>query len=108
MEDNEQLIGQFFKEHRQEIADNGFTEKLMQSLPERTPQFEWLPWVWNGVMITISVVLFIALGGVPMVLGHLSSSLDMALTQGIDMRLLAMMLVAFIFFVCNKALKEAR
>ena len=80
----------------------------MQRLPERSPQFGWLPWVWNGVMITIAVVLFIVLGGVPLLLNNLSNSLDMALTQGIDMRLLMMMFAAFIFFVCNKALKEAR
>ena len=107
MEDNEQLIGQFFKEHRQEIADNGFTDRVMQRLPEQVSQPDWLPWVWNGVMITISVILFIVLGGVPLLLNSLGNYLDAVLTQGVDIRLILVLMVTFVFFVCNKALKEA-
>ena len=38
MEDNDKLIEQFMKQIRQEIADDGFTERVMRGLPERKPQ----------------------------------------------------------------------
>lgn len=107
MEDNERLIEQFMKQHRQEIADDGFTERVMRGLPERKPQFGWLPWVWNGVMIIICVVLFIAFGGVGLVTDALYQNLDMALTQGVDMRVIFALMCAFVFYVSQKAIQRA-
>ena len=107
MEDNDRLIEQFLKQSRQEIADNGFTERVMRGLPEIQTQREWLPVVWNGVMITVAIVLFVLLGGVSLVENALYHYLDGALTQGIDIRLIGAMIVAFVFFICHRALRMA-
>lgn len=107
MEDNDRLIEQFMKQSRQEIADDGFTERVMCALPERKPQFEWLPWVWNGVMIAICVVLFIAFDGVGLVTDALYQNLDMALTQGVDMRVIFALMCAFVFYISQKAIQRA-
>ena len=104
---DEALIASFFAEHRETIADNGFTERVMRGLPERKPQFGWLPWVWNGVMIIICVVLFIAFGGVGLVTDALYQNLDMALTQGVDMRVVFALMCAFVFYVSQKAIQRA-
>lgn len=107
MEDNDRLIEQFMKQSRQEIADDGFTERVMCALPERKPQFEWLPWVWNGVMIAICVVLFIAFDGVGLVTDALYQNLDMALTQGVDMRVIFALMCAFVFYISQRAIQRA-
>ena len=107
MEDNERLIMDFMKQNRQEIIDDGFTERVMRGLPEHQPQFEWLPRVWNGVMILVTVILFIAFGGVGLMKNALYQYLDNALAQGIDMRWMLLFMVTFVGYVCHKTLKTA-
>jgi len=108
MEDNDRLIEQFMKQSRQEIADNGFTERVMRSLPEPKAQHDWLPAVWNGVMIVVAIVLFVLFGGVTIVQNALYHYLDGVLTQGIDIRVIGALMVAYVIFVCHRALKIAR
>ena len=107
MDDNENLIEQFMKQSRQEIADNGFTERVIRRLPESKSQRDWLPEVWNVVMMVVAVLLFVALGGVSLVKNALIQFLDSAMTQGIDMRWMLILMVSFVIFVCHKALKTA-
>ena len=107
MDDNEKLIEQFMKQSRQEIVDDGFTERVMRGLPEHQPLYEWLPRVWNGVMILVALILFIAFGGVSLVKNALVQYLDSAMIQGIDMRWTLLLMVLYICFVCHKALKTA-
>ena len=107
MEDNERLIMDFMKQSRQEIADNGFTERVIRRLPESKSQRDWLPEVWNVVMMVVAVLLFVALGGVSLVKNALIQFLDSAMTQGIDMRWMLILMVSFVIFVCHKALKTA-
>lgn len=107
MEDNERLIEQFMKQHRQEIADDGFTERVMRGLPERKPQHDWLPTIWNAVMMTLALVLFIAFGGVELVKDALYQHLDMALTQGVDLRVIFALMCAFVFYISQKAIQRA-
>ena len=46
--DNDRLLQQFFSEAAsQQIADNGFTERVMQRLPMR---MNWFVRVWNTGM----------------------------------------------------------
>lgn len=107
MEDNERLIEQFLKQNRQEIADDGFTERVMRGLPERKPQYDWLPTIWNAVMMTLALVLFIVFGGVSLVKDALYQNLDLALTQGVDMRVIFALMCAFVFYVSQKAIQRA-
>lgn len=107
MEDNDRLIEQFMKQSRQEIADDGFTERVMRELPDRQAQYDWLPWVWNAVMIVISLLLFFAFGGAGLVKDALYQQLDMALTQGIDLRVVFSLMCAFVFFISYRTLQKA-
>lgn len=53
-------VARFLRENRREVADNGFTEKVMERLPRRYEQLATLiRWI-GGVA---AVILFIILGG---------------------------------------------
>ncbi len=45
----------FFKAHRQEIPDHGFSRKVMHSLPQRTTTLSRL---WSAVCLSIGILLF--------------------------------------------------
>ena len=107
MEDNARLIEQFMKQSRHEIVDDGFTEQVMRGLPEREPQRDWIPSIWNGGMMIMVIILFVAFGGVGLVKNALFQSLDTALTQGIDMRVLLVLICTFVFYISQKALQKA-
>ncbi len=36
MENDDKLLTSFFAEHRQEIADNGFSRRVLRHLPDRS------------------------------------------------------------------------
>ena len=59
------LIEDFFKQvAQQQVEDNGFTERVMKSLPE-SPQekVHRLSLLWTVFCVVLSVVLFFLLGG---------------------------------------------
>ena len=61
MEDNERLLQNFFSEAASTpIADDGFTNRLMQRLPQRV---NWFTRLWNILCITVFAVLFVAFRG---------------------------------------------
>ena len=61
IEDNDSLLQQFFSEAAsQQIADNGFTERVMQRLPSR---MNWFVRIWNTVCIVLFAVLFVVFRG---------------------------------------------
>ena len=107
MEDNDKLIEQFMKQNRQEIVDNGFTERVMRGLPERKPQRDWLPEVWNVVMIVAAIILFVAFGGITAIKSALYQYLDGALTQGVDIRVLLILICTFVFYISQRAIQKA-
>ncbi len=107
MEDSDKLIEQFMKQNRLEIADNGFTERVMQTLPDGKAQRDWLPTVWNAAMMAVVVILFFVFGGVSRVENALYQYLDGVLTQGIDMRVIFALMCAFVFYISRKTLQKA-
>ena len=107
MEDSDKLIEEFMKQNRQDIDDNGFTERVMQTLPDGKAQRDWLPTVWNAAMMAIVIILFIAFGGVSRVENALYQYLDGALTEGIDMRVIFALMCAFVFYISQKTLQKA-
>ena len=56
METNEtdKMLRNFFGEHKQEITDNGFTQRVMRRLPEQTDR-GWIVWVFAAIGIAISL-----------------------------------------------------
>ncbi|MBQ3700492.1 MAG: DUF5056 domain-containing protein [Prevotella sp.] len=60
-EDNDLLLQQFFSDAaRQQIADNGFTERVMQRLPSR---INWFNRLWTMFCIVVFAVLFVVCHG---------------------------------------------
>lgn len=67
MMDNERedkLLKQFFKENRQEIADNGFTHRVMRHLPDR---YVRIARIWTILCAAIAFILFVAFDGLQLV-----------------------------------------
>ena len=58
METNDKLLKQFFSEQKQEIADNGFTRRVVRNLPE-TADRSWIVWVFSAIGMAISMYLVI-------------------------------------------------
>ena len=66
-EDNDLLLKQFFQEaSQQQIADNGFTERVMQRLPQHTSlaaRRTLLTRLWTASCIVVFAVLFVVFHG---------------------------------------------
>ena len=66
-EDNDLLLKQFFQEvAQQQIADNGFTERVMQRLPQHTSlaaRRTLLTRLWTASCIVVFAVLFVVFHG---------------------------------------------
>lgn len=58
--DNDKLLRDFFADNKQEIADDGFSRRVMHHLPDRT---NWLARLWSTFVMAIGLALFVALGG---------------------------------------------
>jgi hypothetical protein len=55
------LLKDFFSEHKQEVADNGFTQRVMQHLPEQADR-SWIVWIFAAIGMAITIYLGINLG----------------------------------------------
>ena len=49
MENDDKLLTSFFAEHRQEIADNGFSRRVLRHLPDRSRH---LAQIWTAFCFT--------------------------------------------------------
>ena len=58
--DNDKLLRDFFAENKQEIADNGFSRRVMHHLPDRNNR---LARIWSAFVMTVAAALFVWLGG---------------------------------------------
>jgi hypothetical protein len=64
---NDKLLKVFFSEHKQEIADNGFTNRVMRRLPEHTDR-GWIVWIFAALGMAITIYLGITSGLVEQIL----------------------------------------
>lgn len=74
METNDNMLNQFFSENKKEIADNGFTRRVMRQLPETTDR-TWIVWVFATIGMAISIYFGISSGLIEqlmMLLKHVS------------------------------------
>ena len=60
-ENDEQLLMRFFDEHRRDIPDNGFTQRVMRQLPARTLR---LSRIWTWLCWAVGIALFFFMDGV--------------------------------------------
>ena len=51
--DNDKLLRDFFAENKQEIADNGFSRRVMHHLPDRSNR---LARIWSAFVMTVRMV----------------------------------------------------
>ena len=92
-EDNEHLLQQFFSDTAHEqIADNGFTERVMRQLPARTG---WFFRLWTPFCITFFVVLFIVFRGWEQLFVHFEGMLQAIASQTFTTN---MLMITCIFF----------
>ena len=54
--DNDKLLRDFFAENKQEIADNGFSRRVMHHLPDRSNR---LARIWSAFVMTVAAALFV-------------------------------------------------
>ena len=59
-ENNDKLLENFFAENRQEVADNGFSRRVMHRLPNRNSRLARL---WTAGGFTLAAVLFVLMDG---------------------------------------------
>ena len=50
MENDDKLLTSFFAEHRQEIADNGFSRRVLRHLPDRSRH---LAQIWTAFCLSL-------------------------------------------------------
>ena len=96
---DERLLQQFFSEAaNQKIEDNGFTERVMQSLPVAS-QRSWLSrfsCLWTWFCISVFVVLFVVFHGWELLAVQFEVMLrTMAATESISINLLMIFSVVF-------------
>ena len=96
--DNDRLLQQFFSEAAsQQIADNGFTERVMQSLPV-ADQRSWLnrfSRLWTWFCIAVFVVLFIVCRGWELLAVQFEVMLRTMATQSFSINLMMLFSVVF-------------
>ena len=71
MENDDKLLTSFFAEHRQEIADNGFSRRVLRHLPDRSRH---LAQIWTAFCFTLD--------GVQLILDTLRETFDTAIRSG--------------------------
>lgn len=79
MEKDDKLLEQFFADNRQEIADNGFSRRVMRRLPDYSHR---LSQIWTAFCFTLALVLFITLDGLQLILDTLREALNGAIQSG--------------------------
>ena len=57
----DKLLKDFFSSYKQEIADNGFTARVMQRLPEETYR-GWIVWIFAAIGMAITFYIGLQLG----------------------------------------------
>lgn len=61
--DTDKMLKDFFSERKQEIADNGFTQRVMRRLPEQ-PDRSWIVWVFACIGMMLSLYLGFSSGAI--------------------------------------------
>ncbi|MFT3752391.1 MAG: DUF5056 domain-containing protein [Paludibacter sp.] len=56
METNDNMLKDFFSENKKEIADFGFTQRVMRKLPEQRDR-SWIMWLFAAIGIVLTLLL---------------------------------------------------
>ncbi len=73
-------MASFFAEHRQDIADNGFSRRVLRHLPDNSQR---LSQIWTACCFTLALVLLVAFGGLQAILNTLCETFETSLRSGV-------------------------
>lgn len=100
---DDKLIEEFLTMNIQEIADNGFSQKVMKRLPKENPLWGR---IWTIFGLTLTIFLFLKLNGIQIVLNSLlepvKDFLQICPDTNIDLTTLAVIMIAVWFIACQK------
>lgn len=92
--DNDKLLHDFFAENKQEIADNGFSQRVMHHLPS---QNNWLVRIRTALIVIIGTILFVWLGGVEATLRNMQEAI-----ANIDQKSLIIIAIVLLYLGMKK------
>ena len=105
--DNDKLLRDFFAENKQEIADNGFSRRVMHHLPDRSYRLARL---WSAFVMAIATVLFVWLGGLEAAWGTIREVFISMINQGtaeLDPKSIIIASVVLVFMATRKVASMA-
>lgn len=105
--DNDKRLCDFFSENKHEIADNGFSRRVMRHLPDRSNR---LTHIWTVFVLAIGTALFFWLGGLGAVWGTLREVFISMINHGtttLDPKSLLIAAVVLLFMGTRKVLSMA-
>ena len=106
-DNNDLLLRQFFSEAAQQtIADDGFTERVMQQLPSR---INWITRLWTVFCVTVFCVLFVIFHGWELLAVHFEVMLrTLAATSfSVNPLMLAVILFGLLFVGVGETVSRA-
>lgn len=80
-ENNDKLLENFFAENRLEVADNGFSRRVMHRLPNRNSRLARL---WTAGGFTLAAVLFVLMDGLQLVWDTLRETFTTTVANGME------------------------
>jgi type III secretory pathway component EscT len=80
-ETDDKLLKQFFADNKQEMADYGFTHRVMRSLPGH---YRHVSQVWSILLFAVLTVLFYVSGGVALVWETLRETFGLLIERGAE------------------------
>ena len=107
IENDENLLKDFFTANKQEIADNGFSRRVMHRLPDRS---NWLARIWNAAVVVAGAVLFIWMGGLEAAWGTIREVFISMINQGtaeLDPKSIIIASVVLVFMATRKVASMA-
>ena len=100
--DNDKLLKDFFAENKREIADNGFSRRVLRHLPNRSQR---LSQVWSIFCFTLALVLLITLDGLQAILNTLRETFQAIVQCGaaeLDPKSLAIAGIVLLYLAYHK------
>lgn len=95
MDDNK-LLKDFFSEHKQEIADNGFSRRVIKNLPNRALRISN---TWTTCCCAIALILFFTLGGLQAIGSLLNEIIVLMVSYGAtNLDLKSLLIAGFVLF----------
>ena len=105
--DNDKLLKDFFAENKREIADNGFSRRVMHHLPNRSNRLARL---WTVFVMAVGATLFVTLGGLEAVWETLKDVLIGMINHGatsLDPKSIIIATVVLLFMAGRKVVSMA-